>query len=126
MLYPAASVATLDSSILTVVIALLAGALTGKAFDVNISGLIFCLISKAFLMGVFCSLFLSVAVFFKNKLWMTIVFTFLFGMMLYPAGSIATLDSSFITVLIALLSGVGGSMLIGLVSTRFLEKRDLT
>jgi hypothetical protein len=106
----------------------LAGILTGKSFDLDVggvSGLIFCLISKAFLMSIFCSLFLSVAVFFKNKLWMTIIFTFLFGMMLYPAASVATLSSTFITVIIALLAGVIGSSVIGIVSTRFLEKRDL-
>ena len=103
----------------------IAGLLTGKAFDVNVSGLIFCLISKALLMGVFCSLFVSVAVFFKNKLWLTIIFTFLFGMMLYPAASFATLESTAVTPLIALLIGVVGMVGIGAVSNIFLKKRDL-
>lgn len=102
-----------------------AGLLTGKAFDVNVSGLILCLISKAFLMGVFCSLFVSVAVFFKNKLWLTIVFTFLLGMMLYPAASFAALNSTAITVFIALIIGSAGAVAIGAVSNLFLKKRDL-
>ena len=104
---------------------IIAGLLTGKSFDVNMSGLIMCLISKMFLMGIFCSLFAGIAVFFKNKLWMTIVFTFLFGMMLYPAASVATLSSTVITMLITLVAGVIGSVAIGAVSTLFLKKRDL-
>ena len=103
----------------------IAGLLTGKAFDVEVGGLIFCLISKMLLMGVFCSLFVGVAVFFKNKLWLTIVFTFLFGMMLYPAASFATLGSTAITMLIALVIGAAGAVAIGAVSNLFLKKRDL-
>ena len=105
--------------------AVIAGLLTGKAFDVSVSGLIFCLISKALLMGVFCSLFLGVAVFFRNRLWLTIVFTFLLGMMLYPAASFATLNSNALTVIIALAIGTVGMVGFGAVSSRFLEKRDL-
>ena len=104
---------------------ILAGLLTGKAFDAEISGLLLCLLSKAFLMCVFCSLFLGVAVFFRNKLWMTIVFTFLFGMMLYPAASIATLSSTAVTMLITLVAGSAGAIGIGSVSSLILRKRDL-
>ena len=103
----------------------LSGLLMGKAFDVNVGGLIMCLISKAFLMGVFCSLFLSIAVFFRNKLWLTIIFTFLFGMMLYPAASVATLSSTGITVLATLIAGTIGTVAFGTVSTQILKKRDL-
>ena len=103
-----------------------AGALTGKLGEVAVSGLIFCLISKALLMGIFCSLFLCIAVFFKNRFWLTIVFTFLFGMMLYPAATnIADLNAGFLDVIIALAAGVGGTMAIGAISTTFLNKRDL-
>lgn len=64
--------------IITYVIgAVLSGLIAGKSFDVNVAGLIMCLVSKVFLMGIFCALFLAVAVFFRNKLWVTIVFTFL-------------------------------------------------
>ena len=103
----------------------LAGLLTGKAFDVNVSGLILCLMSKLFLMGIFCSLFLSISVFFRNKLWLTIVFTFLFGMMLYPAASVATLGSTAVTMIITLIAGVIGAAAIGAVSNLILNRRDL-
>jgi len=113
--------------IITYVIgAVAAGLITGKAFDVEIGGLILCLLSKMFLMFIFCSLFVGIAVFFRNKLWMTIVFTFLFGMMLYPAGSVATLASTVVTMLIALVAGVIGAIVIGAGSSLILRKRDLT
>jgi len=112
--------------ILTYVLgAVFAGMLTGKSFDVNMSGLVMCLISKACLMGIFCALFLGIAVFFRNKLWMTIIFTFLFGMMLYPAASVATLSSTVVTVLLTLVAGLVGAAAIGMVSSFFLNKRDL-
>jgi len=103
----------------------IAGLLTGKSFDVNVGGLIMCLVSKAFLMGVFCSLFLGLAVFFRHKLWLTIVFTFLFGMILYPAASVATLSSTGATVLMTLIAGAVGTAAFGSVSTVFLKRRDL-
>jgi len=102
-----------------------AGLLTGKAFDVDVGGLIFCLISKALLMGVFCSLFAAIAMFFRKNFWMTVVVTFVSGMMLYPAASIATLDSTSITVFISLLIGTIGAVAIGTVSNQILKKRDL-
>ena len=103
----------------------LAGLISGKAFDVNLSGLILCLLSKAFLMGVFCSLFLGIAVFFRNKLWLTISFTFLLGMMFYPAASVATLSSTVLTVLLSLTGGAVGVFVFGTVSSLILRKRDL-
>ena len=105
--------------------AVLAGLLTGKGFDVNAGGLVMCLISKTFLMGVFCSLFLGIAVFFRNKLWLTITFTFLFGMMLYPAASVATLGSTAATMMLTLMAGVIGAIAFGTASNFILNKRDL-
>jgi hypothetical protein len=105
--------------------AVIAGLITGKSFDANVGGLLLCLISKAFLMGIFCSLFLGVAVFFRNRLWLTIVFTFLFGMMFYPAASVATLGSTIVTMLISLAAGIIGAVAIGAGSTLILKRRDL-
>ena len=103
----------------------LAGLITGASFGVNAGGIILCLISKMFLMGVFCPLFLAVSVFFRSKLWLAIVFTFLLGMMFYPAASVATLNSTGITMLGSLIAGVVGAAAIGAVSTLILKKRDL-
>ncbi|MFZ2625094.1 MAG: ABC transporter permease [Propionibacterium sp.] len=104
---------------------IVAGLISGTSFDVNVAGLILCIIAKIFLMGVFCSLFLAIAVFFRDKLWITIVFTFLLGMMFYPMLSVATLSSTVVTVLGALVAGAVGALLVGSVSTLILSKRDL-
>lgn len=103
----------------------LAGLLTGKSFDVNAGGLTLCLISKMLLMCVFCPLFLSIAVFFRNRLWLTITFTFLLGMMFYPAASIAALNSTVVTLFISLTAGTVGAFVFGNISNQFLKKRDL-
>ncbi len=105
--------------------AVVSGLIMQQSFSVDVGGLIACLISKAFLMLVFCSLFLAVSVFFKQKLWLTIIFTFLFGMMLYPAASVATLSSGILTIVLTLVAGVVGGIAIGALSTLLLNKRDL-
>jgi hypothetical protein len=105
--------------------AAVAGLITSKSFEVNVAGLVLCLISKTLLMGIFAALFLGVAVFFRTKLWLTIVFAFLFGMMLYPAASVATLSSSVLTALGSLVVGALGAVAIGCASTFILNKRDL-
>ncbi len=104
---------------------IISGLIMGVSFKVGILGLVSCLLSKALLMAIFSSLFVAIAVFFKQKLWITIVFTFLFGMMLYPLGSIANLSANFSTVLIALVLGAIGAILIGSISSLILNKRDL-
>lgn len=112
--------------ILTYVLgAVAAGLIMGKAFDVDVAGLVLCLVSKILLMAVFCALFLCVSVFFRSRLWLTVAFTFLVGMMLYPAASIATLDSTVLTALIALLAGAIGAAVFGTAATFILDKRDL-
>lgn len=105
--------------------AVLAGLFSGKAFTVDLGGLVMCLVAKTLLMGVFCPLFLCVAVFFKNRFWLTAIFTFLVGMMLYPAASIATLNATPLTVLAALAAGAVGLLVFGAASTRVLNQRDL-
>lgn len=102
-----------------------AGMISGTTFDVNVAGLILCVISKIFLMAVFCSLFLAISVFFRDKLWITIVLTFVFGMLFYPALSVATLSSTVGTALVALVAGAVGAVVAGSVSTLILTRRDL-
>lgn len=109
---------------------IIAGIFTGKSFmldpDGGVLGLIFCLISKAFVMGLFCPLYLGIAIFFKNKLWITIIVTFILGMMFYPAASqIAHLNAGLLDVIMALAGGILGLVAFGSIGTAFLKKRDL-
>ena len=103
----------------------IAGLAASKSFDVNVGGLLLCLLSKMAMMVVFCSLYLAIAVFFKDKLWMTIVATMLLGMMFYPVAIFANLNSTFLTLIMS----VAGSAMLGVaffyVTRLFLNKRDL-
>ena len=105
---------------------IVAGILAGTSFEADVAGLIFCILAKMFLMGAFCSLFLAVSVFFREKLWLTIVFTFLIGMLLYPAASVATLGSTVMTAFGCLIAGTVAAVAIGCASTLILTRRDLT
>ena len=105
--------------------ACLSGGFSGTSFAVDVPGLVFCLASKALLMFAFCALFLCVAVFFRHNLWVTVVFTFLFGMMLYPAGSVATLSSTPLTVVVAAGAGAAGAALFSALASLVLSRRAL-
>ena len=106
-----------------------AGAITGKSFDLGaagIGGLMLCLLSKMALMGVFVPLYLSVAVLFKQKLWLTIVATFVAGVLFYPVASIAVpLDATVLTLVVSVVAGIIGFIGFGALSTLILNKRDL-
>ena len=112
-----------------VIVTIIVGGITSKSFDLGaagVGGLIMCLLSKAFLMALFVPLYLMVAVLFKQKLWMTIVGSFIVGVLFYPVASMAVpLDSSFITLLICVVVGLAGFAGIGALSSLVLRKRDL-
>ena len=112
-----------------IVVTLIVGAFTGKSFDLGVAGvggLLMCIGSKMLLMAVFVPLYLMIAVLFKQKLWMTIIGTFVVGILFYPVASLAVpLDSSFLTLLLCLVGGLAGFAGFGAISSLFLRKRDL-
>ncbi len=109
--------------------AILVGAIMGKSFDLGaagVGGLFACLFSKMFLMGIFVPLYLSVAVLFKQKLWLTIIATFAAGIIFYPVASIAVpLDSTFLTLIMCIAAAAIGFVGFGALSSLILNKRDL-
>jgi len=111
------------------VVTLIVGAVMGKSFDLggaNAFNVIMCLLSKMALMGVFVPLYLSAAVLFKQKLWVTIIATFAAGILFYPVASIAVpLDASILTLIMCLLAGGIGFIAFGSLSGLILNKRDL-
>jgi len=104
---------------------IICGGIMLKSFDVNVFGLMLCLLSKMVMMLAFCSLFLAIAVFFKNQLWFTIICTFLFGMVLYPVAIFANLDSNLLTFIMSIVGSVGLGIGFFYVTRLFLRKRDL-
>lgn len=103
----------------------ISGVLMGLSFDVDLAGLALCIFSKALLMFAFCGLFACIAVLFRHNLWVTIVFTFLFGMMLYPAASIANLASTPAIALATLVAGAVGGAAFTAIAVAILGRRDL-
>ncbi|MCL2796750.1 MAG: ABC transporter permease [Firmicutes bacterium] len=110
-------------------VTIIVGAIMGKSFDLGVAGiggLLMCLMSKMLLMGVFVPLYLSVAVLFRQKLWMTIVATFAAGILFYPVASIAVpLDASVLTLLMCALAAGIGFVGFGALTSLILNKRDL-
>ena len=111
-------------------VTIIIGAITGKSFDLGVAGiggLFMCLFSKIALMGLFVPLYLSMAVIFKQKLWVTIIATFAVGILFYPVASLAVpLDATFLTLLMCVLAAGIAFVGIGSVSSLILKKRDLT
>ena len=112
------------------IVTIIIGALTGKSFDLGaagVGGLLMCLFSKITLMGLFVPLYLTMAVIFKQKLWLTIIGTFAVGILFYPVASMAVpLDASFLTLIICIVAAGIAFIGIGSVSSLILRKRDLT
>lgn len=110
-------------------VTILVGLLTGKSFDLGtagVGGVILCLMSKMFLMGLFVPLYLSIAVLFKQKLWLTIIATFVAGIIFYPIASLAVpLDANFLTLLMCIVAATIGFVGFRSVSSFVLNKRDL-
>lgn len=112
------------------IVTIIVGALTGKSFDLGaagVGGLILCLLSKITLMGLFVPLYLTMAVLFKQKLWLTIVGTFAVGILFYPVASLAVpLDATLLTLVACIVASAAAFVGIGAVSGMILNKRDLT
>lgn len=101
------------------------GMVLGKSFDVNINSLVLCILSKIIMMPTFCGFFLAISVFCKKSLWISIIGIFLFGMLLYPAASVATLDTNFVIFMISTLASVVGTFAISACSKFVLNNRDI-
>ena len=109
--------------------ALVAGLISGLSFalgDASILSVLFCLLSKISLMGIFVPLYITVAVFFKQKLWLSILGSFAVGILFYPIAMMtAPLNATILNLIICIIGsaliGVGFSSLASLI----LNKRDL-
>jgi len=108
---------------------MLGGAISGLSFDLGtacVSGLVMCLLSKMLLIGAVSPLYLLWSVIAKQKLWLSLVGSFMSSMLLFMMIPMLTpLDS---TVLNVLLCGAGAVLFstgLGAVSNTILKKTSL-
>ena len=109
--------------------AMLGGAIAGLSFDLgtaNAGNIIACLLSKFFLAAVFVSIFLTVSVVGKQRLWLSILGSFAVGMLMFMMIPMMTpLDATFLHVIMTLAGGALFSVGLGAVSNLILNKISL-
>lgn len=109
--------------------AVLGGRISGLPFDLGtagVSGLVMCMLSKLFLMGVFVALFLTMCVVAKQKTWLCILLSLFAGMLLFMMIPMMTpLDSGMMNVIMCLTGGVLFALGLGAVSSAILRKTSL-
>ncbi len=108
---------------------MIGGMIAGLSFDMTgfgMAGVIFCMISKILIISIFSSISLLLSVVAKQKLWISILGSFVVGMLLFTMIPIMTpLDSSGLNVVICLSGGVLFSMGLGVLSNLILNKTNL-
>lgn len=108
---------------------LLGGAISGLPFEleaITTGNIMMCLLSKILLTAVFVPIFLVVSVIAKQKTWLSIVGSFVVSMLLFTMIPLLTpLNATIINVVLCLAGGVLLSILLGMVSSLLLSKRDL-
>ena len=108
---------------------ILGGSIAGLPFTLGtagVAGLIMCMLSKIFLMAVFVAIFLLMAVFARQRSWMSICLSLFDGMLLFMMIPMMTpLDSGVINVGMCLAGGVIFSAAIGAASNMILKRTNL-
>lgn len=109
--------------------AVLGGVIAGLSFDAGTAGtkgIVMCLLSKVLLMAVFVPIYTMMSVIGKQKTWMSMVGSFVVGMILFMMiPSLTPLDSTIMNVVICLIVGVVSSVGLGVVSNTILRKTSL-
>jgi ABC-type transport system involved in multi-copper enzyme maturation permease subunit len=107
----------------------LGGAIAGLSFDAGaagVSGIVMCLLSKMLLMAVFVPIYLLMSVVGKQKVWVSMVFSFAIGMLFFMMiPSLTPLDSTIMNVMICLIGGALFSAGLGAISNKILCRTSL-
>lgn len=109
--------------------AMIGGAIAGLSFDLGTAtagGIILCMLSKIFLLGVFVAIDLLASVAAKQRLWISLVGSLAVGMLLFMMIPMMTpLDSTFLNVILCLAGGALFGTGLGAVSNIVLQKTSL-
>lgn len=109
--------------------AIIGGAIANLSFElinVELINVIFCILSKVILVGVFVPIFLVMSVVGKQKTWLSMIGAFMVSMLLFTMiPMISPLDSTFMNVLLSLAGSLLFSIGIGAISNLILKKTSL-
>lgn len=109
--------------------AIIGGAVSSLPFTMdgfNAVNILFCMLSKIFLIPVFISIFLLMSVIAKQKSWLAICLSLGVGMLLFMMiPSLTPLDATPLHALLCLAGGVGFSVGLGAISNQVLKKTSL-
>lgn len=108
--------------------AMIGGATAGLSFDAGVGTgqIAACLLSKAFLMAVFASIYLLLSVAAKQRLWLSLVASLAAGALLFMMIPVMTpLDSTFLNVILCLAGGVLFGAGLGVAGVIVLNKTSL-
>ncbi len=108
---------------------MLGGAISGLPFDMvgfSMGNIVMCILSKMLLVSVFVSIYLIMSVVAKQKLWLSLLLSFMVGMFLFMMIPMLTpLNATFGNVLLCIVGGVLFSIGFGAISNVILRKSDL-
>ena len=109
--------------------AMLGGKASGLPFSLGTAGpggLLMCMLSKLFLMGVFVGIFLTMSVIAKRKTWLSILLSLFAGMLLFTMIPMMTpLDSGPMNVAMCFAGGALFSAGLGAASNKILKQTSL-
>ncbi len=109
--------------------ALLAGAIMGLPFAMEgfgMGNLVMCIITKVLLMAIFVSLYVLLGVIAKQRAWLSICLSLMFGMFLFMMIPMLTpLDAGPMNVVLCLAGGVLFALGLGSIGGLILKKKDI-
>ncbi len=108
---------------------ILGGAIAGLSFDpsvAGVSGVVMCMLAKTCLIAVFVPIYFLMSVIAKEKLWLSLVLSFMVGMLFFMMIPMLTpLDSTMINVIMCLAGGVVFNIGFGIISNLMLKKKNI-
>lgn len=109
--------------------ALLGGAIAGLPFDMEgfgVGNVVMCVLSKLLLVGVFVPIYLVMSVVGKQKLWLSLLLSFMVGMFLFMMIPMLTpLNATLMNVILCLAGSAVFGVGIGAISNQVLKKTSL-
>lgn len=109
--------------------AMLGGAIAGLPFEMSgfdTLGIVMCMLSKVTLVSVFVPIYLVMSVVAKQKLWLSLILSFMVGMLLFMMIPMLTpLNSTIMNVALCTAGGVLFSVGLGAISQLILKMKDI-